>query len=379
MKLEREQMAKKRLEEKCAHLTNARGDEPRPQPSSVGKPGQPTQSSLTTVPVTAKPVGAAAASKVVSSGALSSVVSREYEESVALSQIGEDEFFDAVEDALDKLQEEQDYRDKMKLMSLSSSQKVEMMHHQSEASQHQLWPTIDKVSNEQLHYARMQVGDVWELFAEDGEMRMYKREEEKDGLVVDPLKALHSVRGVTARELCNYFFAPEFRMEWETTVEQVTVLEKLAPDTMVFLQLHKRVWPAAQRDALFWSHMRHVSPEKEWQNGPDGNDTRAPDDVWMVCNQSTKHPDGPENQGGCLRVGLTVCFVCDTFVDAPFTKETAGRKDLQTKITYCSVVNPGGWAPATVLRQVFKREYPRFLKRFTQYVIDKSKDKPIMW
>ena len=52
-----------------------------------------------------------------------------------------------------------------------------------------------QVSNEQLHYARMQVGDVWELFAEDGEMRMYKREEEKDGLVVDPLKALHSVRG----------------------------------------------------------------------------------------------------------------------------------------------------------------------------------------
>ena len=63
-------------------------------------------------------------------------------------QIGEDEFFDAVEDALDKLQEEQDYRDKMKLMSLSSSQKVEMMHHQSEASQHQLWPTIDKVTDE---------------------------------------------------------------------------------------------------------------------------------------------------------------------------------------------------------------------------------------
>ena len=39
--------------------------------------------------VTAKPVGAAAASKVVSSGALSSVVSREYEESVALSQVSQ--------------------------------------------------------------------------------------------------------------------------------------------------------------------------------------------------------------------------------------------------------------------------------------------------
>ncbi len=52
-----------------------------------------------------------------------------------------------------------------------------------------------KVTREQLHYARLEVGQdsVWELFAEDGEMRMYKREEEVDGMVVDPLKALHQV------------------------------------------------------------------------------------------------------------------------------------------------------------------------------------------
>ena len=31
--------------------------------------------------------------------------------------------------------------------------------------------------------------------AEDGEMKMYKREEEVDGMVVDPLKALHQVKG----------------------------------------------------------------------------------------------------------------------------------------------------------------------------------------
>ena len=54
-----------------------------------------------------------------------------------------------------------------------------------------------KVTKQQLHYARMPPGQdgVWELFAEDGEMRMYKREEEVDGMVVDPLKALHQVRG----------------------------------------------------------------------------------------------------------------------------------------------------------------------------------------
>ena len=49
---------------------------------------------------------------------------------------------------------------------------------------------------------------MWELFAEEGEMKMYKREEEVDGLVVDPLKAIHQVSGVTAKELCHFFFIP---------------------------------------------------------------------------------------------------------------------------------------------------------------------------
>lgn len=42
-------------------------------------------------------------------------------------------------------------------------------------------------------------------------------------------------------------------------------------------------------------------------------------------------------------------------------------------------VNPGGWAPASVLRAVAKREYPKFLKRFTSYVQDKTSGKPILF
>ena len=76
------------------------------------------------------------------------------------------------------------------------------------------------------------------------------------------------IPGVTARELCYYFFAPDVRMEWETSVDQVTVLEKVADDTLVFLQLHKRVWPAAQRDALFWSHIRCVQPHYNFEVCP---------------------------------------------------------------------------------------------------------------
>lgn len=87
------------------------------------------------------------------------------------------------------------------------------------ARNHRLWPEIDRICSEQLHYARQGVGEDgngWQLFAEDGEMKMYRREQEIDGMVMDPLKACHVVSGVTAREMCHYFFSPEFRNDWES-------------------------------------------------------------------------------------------------------------------------------------------------------------------
>ena len=166
-------------------------------------------------------------------------------------------------------------------------------------------------------------------------------------------------------------------MEWETTVEEVTVLEKIAPDTIMFLQLHKRVWPAAQRDALFWSHIRHLG--KDASLVKSNTESTLETDSWMVCNQSTEHPDVPENQGECLRIGATTCFVCDTFIDKPYTIETAKRNNIKTKMTYCSLVNPGGWAPAPLLRAATKREGPLFLRQFAQYVADKTNNKPACW
>lgn len=89
----------------------------------------------------------------------------------------------------------------------------------------------------------------------------------------------------------------------------------------------------------------------------------------------------PANTGNCIRIFLTVIMVCQTYVDKQ--KATAGkpitRDDLTCRITYCSVVNPGGWAPAGALRAIYKREYPKFLKRFTKYVIDQCKSKSIMF
>lgn len=63
----------------------------------------------------------------------------------------------------------------------------------------------------------------------------------------------------------------------------MTVLEKISDDTLVFLQVHKRIWPTAQRDALFWSHQTHKSdPQDE-----EGHD------IWAVVNHSTNLPQYP--------------------------------------------------------------------------------------
>lgn len=65
----------------------------------------------------------------------------------------------------------------------------------------------------------------------------------------------------------------------------MTVLDRISADTLIFLQLHKRVWPTAQRDALFWSHIREIS-SSDPANG-------KAHDTWIVCNQSAEHPDAP--------------------------------------------------------------------------------------
>uniref|UniRef100_A0A1A9UCS9 Ceramide transfer protein n=1 Tax=Glossina austeni TaxID=7395 RepID=A0A1A9UCS9_GLOAU len=310
------------------------------------------------------------------------------------STLPEDEFFDAVETGLDKIEEDMQLRAKLKLQTqlsqisthsytaIGMSQPVDdnlvdgddkEFGTGSLASGHSLWPEIDRVCEEQLHYAREGVGqdgNGWQIFADEGEIKMYKREVEVNGMVMDPLKAYHTVKGVTAREMCHYFFMPEFRNEWETTLEECIILEKISSDTYLFLQTHKRVWPASQRDALFWSHMRKIT------NNLDDEAV----DCWIVCNNSTDYSKQESKNGRCVRILLTVILACQTLLPAnKNTNDQLSRKDLTCKITYCSVVNPGGWAPASALRAIYKREYPKFLKRFTAYVIDQRKDKPIMF
>lgn len=63
----------------------------------------------------------------------------------------------------------------------------------------------------------------------------------------------------------------------------MTVLETISEDCLIFHQTHKRIWPASQRDVVFWSHMRRL-PNDQDRDGPD---------MWTVVNNSTDSPDHP--------------------------------------------------------------------------------------
>ncbi|NXD46531.1 C43BP protein, partial [Copsychus sechellarum] len=81
----------------------------------------------------------------------------------------------------------------------------------------------------------------------------------------------------------------------------------------------------------------------------------------------------------CVRAKINIAMICQTLVSPPEGNKEISRDNILCKITYVANVNPGGWAPASVLRAVAKREYPKFLKRFTSYVQEKTAGKPILF
>ncbi|XP_074494291.1 ceramide transfer protein-like isoform X2 [Sebastes fasciatus] len=310
------------------------------------------------------------------------------------SLINEDEFFDAVEAALDRQDkiEEQCQSEKVRIPRLTPVPPgdvystigthrfaIQPHSHSSSLSSVELVSASDdihrfsaqveeNVQNHMTYSLQDMGGDAnWQLVIEEGEMKVYRREVEENGIVLDPLKATHSVKGVTGHEVCHYFWDTAVRMDWETTIENFNVVETLSDNAVIVYQTHKRVWPASQRDVLYLSAIRKILATNE--NDPD---------TWLVCNFSVDHDNAlPTNR--CVRAKINVAMICQTLVSPPEGDKEISRDNILCKITYVANVNPGGWAPASVLRAVAKREYPKFLKRFTSYVQEKTAGKPILF
>uniref|UniRef100_A0A671QVN4 Ceramide transfer protein n=1 Tax=Sinocyclocheilus anshuiensis TaxID=1608454 RepID=A0A671QVN4_9TELE len=228
---------------------------------------------------------------------------------------------------------------------------------------------VEEMVQSHMNYSLQDVGGDanWQLVVEEGDMKVYRREVEENGIVLDPFKATHAVRGVTGHEVCHYFWDTAFRNDWETTVESFQVVETLSDKAVIIHQTHKRVWPASQRDVLYISVIRKILSTNE--NDPD---------TWLVCNFSVDH-DAVLQDFLCIRAKINVAMICQTLISPPEGDKEITRDNILCKITYVANVNPGGWAPASVLRAVAKREYPKFLKRFTSYVQEKTSGEAILF
>uniref|UniRef100_A0A9J7YHA4 Ceramide transfer protein n=1 Tax=Cyprinus carpio carpio TaxID=630221 RepID=A0A9J7YHA4_CYPCA len=284
------------------------------------------------------------------------------------SLINEDEFFDAVEAALDRQDkiEEQSQCEKSRIQRSSSVPSGDVY---SSVGSHRFAEKVEEMVQNHMTYSLQDVGGDanWQLVVEEGEMKVYRREVEENGIVLDPLKATHCVKGVTGHELCHYFWDTDVRNDWETTVENFNIVETLSDNAIIIYQTHKRVWPASQRDVLYLSAIRKIIANNE--NDPD---------TWLVCNFSVEHENAQPNNR-CVRAKINIAMICQTLVSPPEGDKEISRDNILCKITYVANVNPGGWAPASVLRAVAKREYPKFLKRFTSYVQEKTAGKPILF
>lgn len=73
--------------------------------------------------------------------------------------------------------------------------------------------------------------------------QVYRREVEENGIVLDPLKATHAVKGVTGHEVCHYFWDTAVRLDWESECSVFSLLLSLI--TPSEFHFHK---------CLYWSY-----------------------------------------------------------------------------------------------------------------------------
>ncbi|XP_070173383.1 ceramide transfer protein-like isoform X2 [Littorina saxatilis] len=274
--------------------------------------------------------------------------------------ITEDEFYDAVDATLDKLEKEEEKKKKDHAAPPKPDHKIAL------SPSNPFYSEINEVTGNHLRRLLDDNDDSWQCIADQGDLKVFKRELEENGIVVDPVKAVCTVKKITGHEVCRYFWDFDNRLEWEATLESTQAVEWLSDDTFINNNVIKRVWPASQRDACFWSHIRHITADND--EGPD---------KWIVVNYSCDHPSCPA--GKYVRITMNVAMICHTIIEPPSNGGDITRDNITCKITYTADVNPGGWAPAAVVRSVYKREYPKFLRRFTQYVMEKTADKAILF
>ncbi|XP_063678979.1 ceramide transfer protein-like isoform X2 [Bolinopsis microptera] len=276
--------------------------------------------------------------------------------------LNEDEFFDAIEETLDKMDNLEE-----KLQNLEVE--VKKPDTSSDKKDHRMYNQMQELINKYVELSKQdpEAEPSWQCLSKSGVTKIYRKEEEKDGVLLDYLVATTTVEGVTAAEMSEVFHNGKLKLEWDHTIEADKKLETLDDYCAVYHQILKRVWPTAQRDLVYASHKQRFLPSQL--------DIPGEHPSWIVCNVSCDHPSVPEGTSGYTRATIEVVLFCQTVCD----KTDPTRKDVSCKIVYSASVNPGGWAPASAVRAISQREYPKFLKKIATFAIDHVKKREIKY
>lgn len=152
----------------------------------------------------------------------------------------------------------------------------------------------------------------------------------------------------------------------------------ISPNSKPFVKSHQRFASTGN-----WCH----STQPFLLNNIEIKENSVVLDRWMVVNKSTDHMAHKitNPNSNIIRVDAQIALYCQTEL-VPSTLNSVDkdlsnlkRNQIQTRLVYLSNVNPGGWVPASALRALARREYPRFLKRFGQYVSNETKDKSLLF
>jgi collagen type IV alpha-3-binding protein len=109
------------------------------------------------------------------------------------------------------------------------------------------------------------------------------------------------------------------------------VLDYLDTSTCIMYYLHKRVWPTAQRDSCVLCHIRNLGGDRGW----------------ISTSFSVDHEKAPEKH---VRIKATIVLSARTIVKARKANEPLTRDHLVTEMSYLANIDPGGWAPAAVVK-----------------------------
>lgn len=247
------------------------------------------------------------------------------------------------------------------------------------SQQYKTFTAINNINKLDLQNSENSENNDWIQFHSENNMDLYYQKDpnENDDRIIEPIALFYEIDQVSAFEVANVFYGVEHKKDIDRSILKFDFLDvdrdnlEIEGRTMVVNQFHDTIWPASHREAYYLSNMEKIET--------NADDDECILDTWLVNNFSLKNVQlFSKFESQSVRVDLTISLLAQTIDETcnnnyhnhNYYNSQISRENIKTKIIYISRVDPGGWVPAGILRNIYKDEYPYFLETLTDIVID---------